>query len=63
LHLLAVVTTLFMPASLIAGIFGMNVSGLPLVQNVNGFLRSLAIIAASSAVVLWLLKCSGILKH
>jgi hypothetical protein len=44
-------------------IFGMNVGGLPLVQNVNGFLLSMAIIAASSVVVLWLLKRSGILKH
>jgi zinc transporter len=60
LHVLAVVTTLFTPASLIAGIFGMNVGGLPLVQNVNGFLWSMAIIAGSSVVVLWLLKRSSI---
>jgi zinc transporter len=62
LHVLAVVTTLFMPASLIAGIFGMNVGGLPLVQNANGFLWSMAILGASSVIVLWLLKRSGILK-
>ena len=63
LHVLAVVTTLFMPASLIAGILGMNVGGLPLVQNASGFLWSMGIIAASSVIVLWLLKRSGILKH
>lgn len=61
--MLAVVTTLFMPASLIAGIFGMNVGGLPLVQNANGFLWSMALLAGSSVIVLWLLKRSGILKH
>ncbi|MGA9602966.1 MAG: transporter [Methyloceanibacter sp.] len=63
LHVLAIVTTLFMPASLIAGILGMNVGGLPLVQDANGFLWSMAILAGSSAIVLWLLKRSGILKH
>ena len=63
LHVLAIVTTVFMPASLIAGILGMNVGGLPLVQDANGFLWSMAILAGSSAIVLWLLKRSGILKH
>ncbi len=63
LHVLAVVTTVFMPASLIAGIFGMNVGGLPLVQNADGFLWSMAILAGASVVVLWLLKRSGILKR
>ena len=30
LQVLAIVTTVFLPASLVAGIFGMNVAGLPL---------------------------------
>ena len=63
LHVLAIVTTVFMPASLIAGILGMNVGGLPFVQDGNGFLCSMAILAGSSAIVLWLLKRSGILRH
>jgi zinc transporter len=63
LHVLAIVTTVFMPASLIAGIFGMNVGGVPLEQDGSGFLWSMAIIAGASAIVLWLLKRSGILKH
>lgn len=63
LHVLAIVTTVFMPASLIAGIFGMNVGGLPLVQDTSGFLWSMAIIAGASVVVLWLLKRSDILKR
>lgn len=63
LHVLAIVTTVFMPASLIAGIFGMNVGGVPLEQDASGFLWSMAIIAGASAIVLWLLKRSGILKR
>ncbi|HEX7532385.1 MAG TPA: CorA family divalent cation transporter [Methyloceanibacter sp.] len=63
LHVLAIVTTLFMPASLIAGILGMNVGGLPFVQSANGFLWAMGILVVSSVVVLWLLKRSGILKR
>jgi zinc transporter len=61
LHVLAIVTTVFLPASLIAGIFGMNVGGLPLAGRHNGFLWSMAILIGASVVVLWLLKRSGIL--
>jgi zinc transporter len=63
LHVLAIVTTVFMPASLIAGIFGMNVGGLPLAQDGKGFLWAMGIIAGASAVVFWLLKRSGILRR
>ena len=36
LQVLAIVTTVFLPASLIAAIFGMNVGGLPLVADLAG---------------------------
>jgi len=60
---LAVVTTLFMPADLIAGILGMNVGGLPFVQSADGFFWAMGILVASSVVVLWLLKRSGIIRR
>jgi len=59
LQVLATVTTIFLPASLIAGIFGMNVE-LPLDQK-SGFVWGIAILIAAAAVVYWLLKRSGIL--
>jgi zinc transporter len=59
LHVLAIVTTVFLPASLVAGIFGMNVGGVPLINDPSGFLWSMAIIAIASALVYWLLKRSG----
>ena len=37
LQVLAIVTTVFLPANLIAAIFGMNVAGLPLTHNPSGF--------------------------
>jgi zinc transporter len=60
LHVLAIVTTVFLPASLISGIFGMNVGGVPLIQDPHGFLWSMVILAGASAIVLWLLKRSDI---
>ena len=59
LHVLATVTTVFLPASLVAALFGMNVGGLPLAEDGGGFLWAMAIIAVASALVYWLLKRSG----
>ncbi|HEV3241768.1 MAG TPA: CorA family divalent cation transporter [Methyloceanibacter sp.] len=59
LHVLAIVTTVFLPASLVAGIFGMNVGGVPLTEDKDGFLWAMAIIVVASIVVYWLLKRSG----
>jgi zinc transporter len=63
LHVLAIVTTVFLPATLIAGVFGMNVGGLPLTQSGDGFLWSMVILVGASAAVYWLLKRSGILRR
>ncbi len=59
LHILAIVTTVFLPATLVTGIFGMNVAGLPFTHNPSGFLWSIAITAGASALVYWLLRRSG----
>ena len=63
LHLLTIVTTVFLPATLVAGIFGVNVGGLPLASDSSGFLWVMAITIGSSALVYWLLKRSGLLKR
>ena len=60
---LAIVTTVFLPATLIAGVFGMNVGGLPLTQSGHGFLWPMVILVGASAAVFWLLKRSGILRR
>lgn len=61
LQVLAIVTTIFLPASLIAGIFGMNVKGLPLSEDNAGFLWAMFLLVGASAIVFWWLKRSGIL--
>lgn len=63
LQVLAIVTTVFLPASLIATIFGMNVGGLPLAANPAGFVWALLLLAGVSGFVFWLLKRSGILRR
>jgi zinc transporter len=60
LQVLAIVTTVLLPPTLIAGVFGMNVKGLPFTEDDGGFLWSTLLIAASIAVVVWLLRWVGI---
>jgi len=61
LHVLAIVTTVFLPATLVAGIFGMNVGGLPFTKDESGFLSVMALTVGASALVYWLLRRSGAL--
>ncbi len=45
-RVLTVITTVFMPASLIAGIFGMNFRDMPLLDSPGGFALALSLMAA-----------------
>jgi magnesium transporter len=51
LRALTVVTMLFMPATLIAGIFGMNFNYMPWIQHHNGFWYALLIMAGIAIVM------------
>jgi len=59
LHVLAIVTTVFLPATLVTGVFGMNVAGLPLTRDKSGFLWATALTVGASALVFWLLRRLG----
>src|SRR5574337_444692 len=55
-RILAVLSMLFMPATLIAGIFGMNFRSMPLLEKADGFWVALAMMAAMAtvmAVIFW----------
>ena len=54
LFLLTLVTVLALPINLIAGLFGMNVGGVPLAQSAYGFATVVAIVAAFTLAVGWL---------
>ncbi|HNQ56570.1 MAG: magnesium and cobalt transport protein CorA [Rhodocyclaceae bacterium] len=50
-RILTVITTLFMPAALIAGIFGMNFRNMPLIADSGGFLVALGMMGAIALVM------------
>ena len=53
---LSIVTLIFLPMTLVTGIFGMNVAGLPGSHDSHAFLWVLILMVASAAVTLLLLK-------
>jgi len=54
LFTLTVVTVLALPINLVSGMFGMNVGGLPLLENPHGFWIMAAIIATLTGVIAWI---------
>jgi zinc transporter len=53
---LSIVTTTLLPITLITGIFGMNVGGLPFVRHQAGFWWVMGIMAAAVALVIRVLR-------
>ncbi|MFY9830606.1 MAG: transporter [Rhodoplanes sp.] len=60
LHVLTVVTILFLPPTLIAGLFGMNLHGLPFSESDSGFWAGVIAALISSAAVYAVLRWLGI---
>lgn len=54
LFVLTIVTVLALPINIIAGLMGMNVGGVPLSQNDNGFWIIVAIVASFTVIAGWL---------
>ncbi|WP_398499681.1 transporter [Variovorax sp.] len=53
LFVLTVVTVLALPINILAGLFGMNVGGIPLAEHKHGFWIVVAIVATFTAVAAW----------
>ncbi len=53
LFVLTVVTVLALPINILAGLFGMNVGGIPLAEHKYGFWIVVAIVASFTAVAAW----------
>ena len=63
LHFLSIVTALFLPATLVTGVFGMNVKGLPLLETSGGFIWAVALMVGSVVGVYALLRWMGVFKN
>lgn len=61
LRVLSILTILFIPPTFIGGLFGMNLKGILFAEMEHGFLAACLLAAASTALVAWILKRSGIL--
>jgi zinc transporter len=61
LHVLSIVTTLLLPPTLVTGLFGMNVRGLPFTETDQGFLGALVIAAAACLGAYWYMRHRGII--
>ena len=53
LFVLTVVTVLALPVNLVAGLFGMNVGGIPLAANGHGFAAVVTVLVLLTAVLAW----------
>ena len=54
LFVLTVVTVLALPINILAGLFGMNVGGIPLAEHKHGFWIVVAIVLSFTAIAAWL---------
>lgn len=60
LYTLSVLTALFLPPTLVTGLFGMNTKGLPLSENEAGSSVAIAVAAVSALVVFVVIRLMGI---
>jgi zinc transporter len=63
LFVLSIATTTLLPITLITGIFGMNVRGMPFAQHPHGFALVMLGITAAVVLALWLLRRAGALSR
>jgi zinc transporter len=62
LHVLSIVTTLLLPPTVVTGLFGMNLEGLPFSTSSVGFWLALAVAFGSSAAAAWVLAAIGVFR-
>ncbi len=59
LYMLSVFTVVALPINLIAGLFGMNVAGIPLAEHEHGFWLVVALVACVTSFAFWLIGRGG----
>ena len=59
LRLLTVISAVFLPLTLISGIYGMNFAGMPGVESTYGFPATIGVMGALAAGMLWIFRRGG----
>ncbi|MBV8189461.1 MAG: cobalt transporter [Alphaproteobacteria bacterium] len=62
LHILSILTCVLLPPTLVSGVFGMNIRGMPLTGDNTGFLWVLGLMVGSGLVTYCVLRAIGVLK-
>jgi zinc transporter len=62
LHILSILTCVLLPPTLVAGVFGMNIRGMPLAGDNTGFLWVIGLMIGSGLATYWILRAIGVLK-
>jgi zinc transporter len=62
LHILSVVTALLLPPTLVTGLFGMNVEGLPFTGSAHGFWWVAVLALAVAGGAAWMLRLMGMFR-
>jgi zinc transporter len=55
LYILTIVTVLALPINIIAGLFGMNVGGIPFAEDAEGFWMVVSLVASLTVFLIWML--------
>jgi Mg2+ and Co2+ transporter CorA len=63
LNALSILTALFLPATLVTGIFGMNTTGLPFSDSGHGTVWAVALGALAAGVTYWVLRRMGVIRR
>jgi zinc transporter len=63
LHVLSILTALLLPPALVAGLFGMNLGGMPFLAGGHGFWWAVAVALLTSGIALWVLRRMGVLRR
>ncbi|HEY5081085.1 MAG TPA: CorA family divalent cation transporter [Bauldia sp.] len=63
LSALAIVTALFLPPTLVTGIFGMNTTALPFSDSRYGLLWAIGLGVVAAGLAYWLLRRRGVIRR
>lgn len=63
LNVVAILSAVFLPATLVTGIFGMNTAALPFTETPGGSFWAIALVAGAAGLAWWLLRRAGVTRR